>query len=108
MTTVAPAVHELKTDPLMFERILTGVKTFELRKDDRGYQAGDVLVLREYDLHKPHECDDLKCSQNRWTGRALHKQIGFVAKGTFYGLALGEFAILSLLDPPDEYRGEPS
>lgn len=44
-----PTVHELKVWPQFFRPLVTGERTFELRLDDRGYQAGDVLVLREWD-----------------------------------------------------------
>lgn len=42
-------VHELKTLPPYFERLCSGVKTCEVRENDRDYQSGDVLWLREYD-----------------------------------------------------------
>ena len=42
-------MHELKTWPVYFCAIKAGVKTFDVRFDDRGYQAGDVLHLREWD-----------------------------------------------------------
>lgn len=42
-------VHELKCWTQFFERILDGTKTFELRKNDRDFQVGDFLLLREYD-----------------------------------------------------------
>lgn len=41
-------IHELKTHPEYFQRILTGDKTFEVRKNDRDFQTGDVVLLREY------------------------------------------------------------
>jgi hypothetical protein len=42
-------LHDLKTWPQFFERILTGEKTFEVRKNDRRFKVGDVLVLREFE-----------------------------------------------------------
>lgn len=41
--------HELKCHPEYFGRICRGQKTFEIRKNDRDFQVGDILVLREYD-----------------------------------------------------------
>ena len=45
-------IHDLKTWPQFFDAIACGVKTFELRNDDRGFQVGDVLLLREFDPYK--------------------------------------------------------
>lgn len=42
--------HALKTWPQYFKDIQEGRKTFELRKDDRGYNVGDILVLQEFDV----------------------------------------------------------
>lgn len=44
-----PPIHELKTEPVSFEALRKGRKLFELRKDDRGYEVNDLLVLREWD-----------------------------------------------------------
>ena len=38
----------LKTWTTYFRSILTGIKTFEIRKDDRGYNIGDILILNEW------------------------------------------------------------
>ena len=40
--------HELKCWPEFFSAIVSGVKTFEIRKNDRGFTAGDELLLKEY------------------------------------------------------------
>jgi hypothetical protein len=40
--------HELKTWPKFFKAIRNGDKTFECRRNDRGFRVGDVLVLREF------------------------------------------------------------
>ena len=39
--------HELKTDAKVFEAVKLGEKTFEIRKDDRAYAVGDLLILRK-------------------------------------------------------------
>jgi ASC-1-like (ASCH) protein len=41
--------HELKVMPQYFQRIVTGQKTFEIRFNDRDYQVGDTLFLKEHD-----------------------------------------------------------
>lgn len=42
-------IHELKILPEHFENIISGKKTFEVRKYDRTYCVGDLLALNEYD-----------------------------------------------------------
>ena len=41
-------VHDLKTWPDYFWAVARGDKPFEVRKNDRGYEPGDLLVLRLY------------------------------------------------------------
>ena len=40
--------HELKTWPQYFCRVADGTKTFEVRKNDRGFQQGDTVILKEW------------------------------------------------------------
>jgi hypothetical protein len=40
--------HELKCQPADFRAVLAGTKTHEARLNDRHYQVGDLLVLREW------------------------------------------------------------
>ncbi len=41
-------IHELKQYPEHFENVISGKKTFEVRKNDRDYKVGDLLALNEY------------------------------------------------------------
>lgn len=71
-----PRVHELKTWPEFFESVFTGKKTFEVRYDDRGFRAGDVLHLKEW------EPTDMV-----YTGRDCMVTVGYVLAGPCFGVA---------------------
>ena len=45
-------LHELKILPHHLQAITKGQKRFEIRKNDRGFQTGDFLHLREYDTRE--------------------------------------------------------
>lgn len=42
-------LHVLKCWPKFFKAIVSGEKTFELRKNDRDFRVEDTLLLMEYD-----------------------------------------------------------
>ncbi len=79
------ATHELKTWPDHFQAILEGRKTFELRRDDRGFQENDWLVLREY-----------APDTDEYTGREVRTWISHVLRDApHFGLMPG-YVVLSL------------
>lgn len=49
--------HDLKLSTRWFPYVADGSKTFEIRKSDRDYKVGDVLVLHEYDSDKMEYMD---------------------------------------------------
>lgn len=61
--------HEKKTWPDLFQKILDGKKTFELRLADWECKEGDVLVLKEWDPKKKD-----------YTGRILEKEVTYMLK----------------------------
>ena len=53
--------HRLKIEKPYADAILEGIKTFEIRYDDRGYQKGDVVefnVIDNNDLEINHPLND--------------------------------------------------
>lgn len=50
-------IHELKIWPQYYARVADGTKTFEVRNNDRGFQPGDTVTLREWDP-TPKEIDE--------------------------------------------------
>ena len=44
--------HKLKTLPEYFNAQLNGMKKFEIRKNDRGFQCFDTIILQEWDGEK--------------------------------------------------------
>jgi ParB family chromosome partitioning protein len=43
-------IHKLKTLQPFYSEVKMGLKTFELRKNDRNYKVGDIAFLQEYDM----------------------------------------------------------
>ena len=41
--------HELKTVNPYFDKVWEGLKTFEVRENDRDFKVGDTLILKEWD-----------------------------------------------------------
>lgn len=41
-------LHSLKIESKYFHQILSGTKTFEIRKNDRDFKEGDKLKLNEF------------------------------------------------------------
>ncbi|HBD0694848.1 TPA: DUF3850 domain-containing protein, partial [Enterococcus faecalis] len=42
-----PVIHTLKIETEFFKAVKERRKTFEIRKNDRNFQVGDILILEE-------------------------------------------------------------
>lgn len=79
-------VHELKTDPEVFDDVVKGVKTFEIRKDDRGFKVGDSLHLRR----TRYSGNDMKNGNPlEYTGESYTVVVTYILRGPIYGLIDG-------------------
>ena len=77
--------HKLKTVNPYFADIQSGLKNFEVRKNDRGYQVGDILILAEF-------CWDKKV----YSGKQIEKSVSYILDG-FKGLN-ERYVVLGLVD----------
>lgn len=94
-------IHELKIQPHYFEKVVSREKTFELRKNDRDFQVGDVLVLKEweYELLEKNDFGEERWGNPHYTGREIKKKITYVYNGGPNGLGLRKgFSILALAE----------
>jgi hypothetical protein len=97
-------LHELKIDPQVFQAVLDGTKTFEIRKNDRDFQVGDELWLMET-LHTGAEmrpCPDggypgrlAPRKPLTYTGCSLAVFVTYILHGPAYGLQDG-WCIMSI------------
>ena len=85
------AEHELKSWPEFFNAVMDGTRTFEIRQNDRNFQVGDRLILKEFEPCK--RCngtgrerwdawDSGQCSCNKphgkFTGRWVLVQVRYI------------------------------
>lgn len=64
--------HSVKIQMEYYEHIIEGRKRFEVRLNDRDYQVGDTLLLREYNAHT----DYCKMGSSRWEIVYVHCGLG--------------------------------
>lgn len=77
-------MHCLKTWPEFFREVRAGNKTFEVRRDDRGFRVGDVLVLQEWDRHA-----------QQYTGDMTARRVSYLLEGEPFGIVRG-FVVMGL------------
>lgn len=67
--------HELQIWPACFAAVSAGNKPFDVRENDRNFQVGDMLILREFDP----EAD-------AYTGHAITRWVSYVLQGGSFGV----------------------
>ena len=71
--------HTLKIWEAQYHDVRSGDKSFELRKNDRGYQKGDTLVMEAYDSRQRTFFDHA-------THPPIHAEVTYVLSGGMFGL----------------------
>ncbi|GAA3996004.1 hypothetical protein GCM10022408_03220 [Hymenobacter fastidiosus] len=72
------STHELKTWPACFDAVEAGIKPFDVRENDRDFQVGDALLLREYEPES-----------EQYSGRTAARWISYVLLGGTFGVEAG-------------------
>lgn len=67
LLTSKTVTHELKCDRQFFEHVLDGSKPFEIRFNDRNYDVGHTLYLREWNP-----------INETYTGREVRKRVTYI------------------------------
>jgi hypothetical protein len=91
--------HHLKVSPTYFHDLWNGNKTFEVRRNDRAFQKGDLVVLQEYDESKTRSAD-----KYRYTGRKIKAIIGFVLT-EYQQEGYVTFSLIDMSNQPQEELG---
>lgn len=81
-------IHELKIYPDFFNAVISGKKTFEIRKNDRPFNEGDLLALNEWDW-------------NRYTGNSCLVYVDYIMNSPEY---LAKDMVVMSIKPCTVYR----
>ena len=81
-------IHELKIYPEWFNAVISGEKTFEIRKNDRPFEKGDLLALNEYNY-------------DHYTGNSCLVYVDFIMNSPEY---IKEGMIVMSIKPCSVYR----
>lgn len=88
--------HELKTWPEHFQATWEGKKKFEIRKNDRDFQIGDDVSLKEYSFET-----------DTYSGRSMIAEITYFLDfpvGLREGYVVLGIFVHAINDPEDRYE----
>lgn len=90
-------VHQLKTWPQYWDAVKSGEKTFEVRRDDRGFQKGDVLELQRCEKTRLGTYEVEYDSLSSTPAHVLRKRITYILTGGQFGIEPG-YVVMGLGD----------
>ena len=84
-------MHDLKIWPAHFKELSEGNRTYDVRKDDRGYRVGDLVRLREWDP-----------SRKTYSGKGMVLRVTWVNRLASIDSKFTGYVGLQLSEPEDE------
>ena len=87
-------VHTLKCWPNYFDAIKIGDKTFDVRRDDRGFQKGDIVILQRTRSDGLHQ---VEYDYQERVKHELRRRITWILTGGQFGIEPG-YVVLALAD----------
>lgn len=81
-------LHKVKCWSNYYDAIVAGDMNFTVRRDDRGYQKGDIVLLQKYDPEKLRYV----CGSGS-VPYSIEKQIKYILTGGQFGIEPG-FVVL--------------
>ena len=73
--------HNLKTLPKWYKDVVSGAKTFEVRRNDRNFQVGDTLILQEWSPESGYTGNEAECTVFYIMNDPGYVKDGFVIMG---------------------------
>ena len=77
-------VHVLKAWDVFMADIASGKKTFEVRRNDRNYEHGDILILQGFDMES-----------KKYTGKSIEAEITYMLIGGIFGIDT-DYCVMSI------------
>lgn len=83
--------HHLRTWASVYKDVESGIKSFEVRYDDRNFAVGDILVLEEWDTQA-----------QEYTGRTCVREVTYILRDTggYFGLQQG-YVVMAIRALPE-------
>jgi ASC-1-like (ASCH) protein len=92
-------IHELKTLTKYFHAVVSGNKNFELRKNDRDFKVGDILMLKEFNLQEKYE--PVEGEKAYFSGKKVLRQITYIFKDITESMGLSKDYVILGIKPID-------
>lgn len=94
-----PLQHDLKATPADYGAVVSGDKTFVVRRNDRDFRVGDTLRLHEWIPDAPEVCRwDAKGLTGTCTGSYINMEVTYLQIGQ-YGLP-EDVAVMAIRPSP--------